>query len=88
LFCLIFFFALVAAADFVVPIATTAAEGAHPAYLLKIAGGWGLAASLFGWYLALQHACTSTGVPVSFPNLDFSYLFAKATTGAKKRTYT
>lgn len=48
-FCLIFLFSFLAAAQFYLPTATTAAEQAYVKLLVKIAGGWGLASALLGW---------------------------------------
>lgn len=48
-FCLIFVFSFIAAANFMTPFATTAADGAYILKLLKIGGGFGLVTALSGW---------------------------------------
>lgn len=46
---LVFLFAFIAAADFAVPHASTAADLAHIAHLLQIAGGFGMLGVVCGW---------------------------------------
>ena len=46
---LVFLFAFLAAAEFYIPTATTAAEQEYVAYLVKIGGGFGFIAALMGW---------------------------------------
>ena len=48
-FGLIGLFALIAAADFAVPHATTAADEAHILHLLQIGGGFGFIGLICGW---------------------------------------
>lgn len=50
--CLIPLFALIAAANFLTPYATTAAEGAHILLLLKVSGAFGLVTAICGWYVS------------------------------------
>lgn len=46
---LVFLFAFIAAADFAVPNASTAADLEHIAYLLRIGGGFGMLGVVCGW---------------------------------------
>lgn len=69
---LVFLFGFFAAGNFALGRATTAGELAHAVYLLKIAGGFGLVASIMGWYLAIITCCASTGVPCPLPVFDLS----------------
>jgi len=79
-------FALFAAAEFATGTATTAADGAHVLYLLKIAGGFGLVTAIAGWYLAILLACASTGVPCPLPAFDLSQkLFTRSRAAAIER---
>jgi uncharacterized protein len=79
-------FFLFAAAEFATGTATTAADGAHVLYLIKIAGGFGLVTTLAGWYLAILLACASTGVPCPLPAMDLSQsLFTRSKAAAIER---
>lgn len=79
-------FGLFAAAQFATGTATTAADGAHVLFLIKIAGGFGLVTVIAGWYLAIQLACASTGVPCPLPAMDLSTnLFTKTKAAAIER---
>ncbi|RDI83134.1 hypothetical protein Vi05172_g6875 [Venturia inaequalis] len=72
IFCLMPLFGLFAAAEFAIGTAKTAADGAHILFLIKVAGGFGLVTAISGWYLAIQLACASTGVPCPLPAMDLS----------------
>jgi len=86
LFCLIFLFAFLAAADFAIPSATTPADLEHIGLLIKIAGGFGLVTSIMGWYLAIELSCASTGIPFPLPSFDLSSkLFANTKAAAIER---
>lgn len=79
-------FGLFAAAEFATGTATTAADGAHILFLIKVAGGFGLVTVIAGWYLAIQLACASTGVPCPLPAMDLSTsLFARSKAAAIER---
>jgi hypothetical protein len=65
-------FAFIAAADFSVAHATTAADVAHITKLLNIAGGFGFIGLVCGWYLAILTACEAVGIPCPLPVLDLS----------------
>jgi uncharacterized protein len=56
-FGLVFLFGFIAAANFQLGYATTAAEAEYSLTLLKVAGGFGLFTALAGWLvsLGLQH---------------------------------
>ncbi|MCJ1305555.1 hypothetical protein MMC08_008369 [Hypocenomyce scalaris] len=82
IFCLIFLFSFIAAADFATPYATTAAEGAHVLMLLRVAGGFGMVTALSGWYLAISLACASTGVLCPLPALDLAHVIFPGTKAA------
>lgn len=69
---LIFLFAFIAAADFAVPHATTAADVDHILMLLKVGGGFGMLGVICGWYLALITACESVGMPCPLPIFDLT----------------
>ncbi|KAK3699124.1 hypothetical protein LTR37_016598 [Vermiconidia calcicola] len=69
---LVFLFAFIAAADFAVPNATTAADLAHIGYLLKIGGGFGMLGVICGWYLALLTVMEAVGIPSFLPVFDLS----------------
>ncbi|KAF2028250.1 hypothetical protein EK21DRAFT_70162 [Setomelanomma holmii] len=71
-FGLVMLFSFIAAADFSVGSATTAADLAHIGKLLKIAGGFGFLGLLAGWYLAILTACEAVGIPCPLPVLDLS----------------
>ena len=71
-FALIFLFGFFAAGQFQVGYDPTPEGLAHAAYLFKIAGGFGLAVLILGWYLAIITACASTGVPCPLPVFDLS----------------
>ena len=77
-FGLIMLFSFIAAADFRVGHATTAADVAHIEKLLHIAGGFGFLGLISGWYLAILTACEAVGIPCPLPVLDLSSkVFAK-----------
>lgn len=65
-------FSFIAAADFSVATATTAADVEHIDKLLHIAGGFGFLGLICGWYLALLTACEAVGIPCPLPVLDLS----------------
>lgn len=69
---LIFLFSFIAAADFAVPYATTAADVHHIGVLLNVAGGFGFLGVVCGWYLAILAGCASTGIPCPLPVFDLS----------------
>ena len=69
---LVFLFAFIAAADFAVPLATTEADLAHIAYLLKIGGSFGMLGVICGWYLALVTVMEAVGLPSFLPIFDLS----------------
>ena len=71
-FGLIMLFSFIAAADFRVGHATTAADVAHIEKLLHIAGGFGFLGLISGWYLAILTACEAVGIPCPLPVLDLS----------------
>ncbi|KAJ4364379.1 hypothetical protein N0V83_008972 [Neocucurbitaria cava] len=71
-FGLIMLFAFIAAADFSVASATSAADLAHINKLLNIAGGFGFIGLVCGWYLAILTACEAVGIPCPLPVLDLS----------------
>lgn len=71
-FGLVFMFAFIAAAEFSIPSATTAADAAHIAKLLNIAGGFGFLGVICGWYLAILTACAAVGIPCPLPVFDLS----------------
>jgi hypothetical protein len=74
-FGLVMLFAFIAAADFSVASAKTAADLAHIEKLLKIAGGFGFLGLLSGWYLAILTACEAVGIPCPLPVGDLSGMF-------------
>lgn len=65
-------FSFIAAADFSVASAKTAADLAHINHLLHIAGGFGFIGLICGWYLAILTACEAVGIPCPLPVLDLS----------------
>jgi hypothetical protein len=65
-------FAFIAAADFSIASATTAADLAHIEKLLTIAGGFGFLGLISGWYLAILTACEAVGIPCPLPVFDLS----------------
>lgn len=91
LFVLVFFglvglFSFIAAAEFAVPHATTAADVSHISFLLKCAGGFGFIGLVCGWYLTIIVACEATGIPCPLPVFDLSSrVFPDAKTKAAKR---
>ena len=71
-FGLVMLFSFIAAADFAIPHATTAADVEHINKLLRIAGGFGFLGLICGWYLAILTACEAVGIPCPLPVLDLS----------------
>ncbi|KAF2997954.1 hypothetical protein E8E13_005998 [Curvularia kusanoi] len=71
-FGLIMLFSFIAAADFRVGHAKTAADVAYIEKLLHIAGGFGFLGLVSGWYLAILTACEAVGIPCPLPVLDLS----------------
>lgn len=71
-FGLVMLFSFIAAADFAVPHATTAADVAHINTLLKFAGSFGLIGFFCGWYLILITVCDAVGLPCPLPVFDLS----------------
>jgi hypothetical protein len=69
---LVFLFAFIAAADFAVPHATTAADLEHIGLLLRIGGGFGMLGVICGWYLALLTVMEAVGLPSPLPVFDLS----------------
>lgn len=65
-------FSFIAAADFSIASAKTAADVAHIEKLLHIAGGFGFIGLVCGWYLAVLTACEAVGIPCPLPVLDLS----------------
>lgn len=65
-------FAFIAAADFSIPSATTAADMEHIEMLLHVAGGFGFLGLVSGWYLAIITACHAVGIPCPLPVFDLS----------------
>jgi hypothetical protein len=65
-------FAFIAAADFSVAHATTAADAEHITKLLQIGGGFGFLGLISGWYLAVLTACEAVGIPCPLPVFDLS----------------
>jgi uncharacterized protein len=53
-FGLVFLFGFIAAADFQIGYATTAAQAEYSLTLLKVAGGFGFFTALSGWLVALH----------------------------------
>ncbi|KAL9076671.1 MAG: hypothetical protein Q9157_003588 [Trypethelium eluteriae] len=74
LFCLIFVFAFIAAANFLTGYATGPSDLEHVTTLLKIGGGFGFVTAIAGWYLAINLALASTGVPSPLPAFDLGHL--------------
>ncbi|KAF1922657.1 uncharacterized protein M421DRAFT_426659 [Didymella exigua CBS 183.55] len=71
-FGLIMLFSFIAAADFRIPHATTAADVEYINKLLHIGGGFGFVGLVCGWYLAIITACEAVGIPCPLPVLDLS----------------
>ncbi|KAK5113468.1 hypothetical protein LTR85_010896 [Meristemomyces frigidus] len=71
-FGLVMLFAFIAAADFSVASATTAADVAHILQLLRFAGGFGFIGLICGWYLAILEVCEAVSLPCPLPIFDLS----------------
>lgn len=71
-FGLVMLFSFIAAADFRIAHATTAADVEYIEKLLKIAGGFGFLGLISGWYLAILTVCEAVGIPFPLPVLDLS----------------
>ncbi|KAI9658887.1 MAG: hypothetical protein M1821_001847 [Bathelium mastoideum] len=82
LLCLIFVFSFLAAAEFAIGYATTPEALDHATYLIKIGGGFGFVTALAGWYLAINLALASTGIPSPLPTFDLSHLLFRKSQAA------
>ena len=71
-FGLVMLFSFIAAADFSVPHAKTAADLEHILMLLRIGGGFGFLGLVSGWYLAILTACAAVGIPCPLAVFDLS----------------
>lgn len=66
-------FAFIAAADFAIPHAKSAADLDHINTLLRLAGGFGFIGLVCGWYLTILTALAAVGIPAPFlPIFDLS----------------
>ncbi|KAL1301451.1 hypothetical protein AAFC00_005702 [Neodothiora populina] len=71
-FGLVMLFSFIAAADFSVASATTAADLEHISTLLRFAGGFGMIGAVCGWYLCIVTGCAAVGIPCPLPVFDLS----------------